>query len=82
MDGGYTLMLLLGKEPAGQRDLATPGVRDGIMSTLREQKQQLRQAAFLTSLRNDATVVNLLARQVMEEPKAPSGVAPASPPKK
>jgi len=82
MDGGYTLMLLLGKEPAGQRDLATPGVRDGIVSTLREQKQQLRQAAFLTALRNDATVVNLLARQVIAEPKPPAGVTPASAPKK
>jgi peptidyl-prolyl cis-trans isomerase SurA len=82
IDGGYALILLIGKEPAGQRDLTTPGVRDGIVANLREQKQQLRQAAFLTSLRNDANVVNLLARQVMEEPKTPPTVAPAAPPKK
>jgi peptidyl-prolyl cis-trans isomerase SurA len=81
--GGYTLVLLAGKEPAGQRDLSTPGVRENITSLLRDRQQQLRQEAFLTVLRNDAQVLNVLAKQVMDQgAKPPATIAPAAPGKK
>jgi peptidyl-prolyl cis-trans isomerase SurA len=79
VNGVYTLVLLVSKEPAGQRDLTTPGVRDGIVATLRERHQQLRQLAYLTVVRNEATVVNLLAKQIVDKPAKPATLAPAAP---
>ena len=66
VDGGYTLVLVAGHEQPGQRDLSTPGVRDQITGTLRTRKEQLLRAAYLTSIRNDAQVVNYLARRIVE----------------
>lgn len=80
--GGYTLVLLLAKEAAGQRDLTTPGVRDNITAALRNRQQQLLQTAFLTVMRNDAQVVNLLAKQVLAQASPPPTLTPAAPGKK
>jgi peptidyl-prolyl cis-trans isomerase SurA len=79
--GAYTLVLVAAHESAGQRDLATPGVRERITETLRARKDQLLRAAYVTSARNDAVVVNYLARRLVEskgampslQPKAPGG---------
>lgn len=62
----YTLVLVVGREPAGQRDLSTPGLRDRITETLKGRKEQLLRSAYLTTIRTDASVVNYLARQVVE----------------
>jgi parvulin-like peptidyl-prolyl isomerase len=64
--GGHTLVLVVAHEKAGQRDLSTPGVREQITNTLRGRKEQLLRAAYLTSARTDAAVVNHLARRVVE----------------
>jgi peptidyl-prolyl cis-trans isomerase SurA len=64
--GGHTIVLVVGHEQAGQRDLSTPGVSDRIKETLRGRKEQLLRAAYLTSLRSDANVVNYLARRIVE----------------
>ena len=64
--GGHTIVLVVAHEPAGQRDLSTPGVRDRISETLRARKEQLLRTAYLTALRSDAQVVNYLARRVVE----------------
>jgi peptidyl-prolyl cis-trans isomerase SurA len=66
VDGSHTIALVLAREPAGQRDLSTPGVRDRINGTLRGRKEQLLRSAYLTNLRNDAEVVNHLARRLVE----------------
>jgi NitT/TauT family transport system ATP-binding protein len=63
--GAFTV-LVAGHEPAGQRDLSMPGVRDGISQTLRGRKDQLMRAAYLTAVRSDATVVNYFARRLLE----------------
>ena len=77
--GAHTLVLLVAKEDAGQRNLDTPGVKDGISSTLRGRREQLLRTAYLSAARNDATVVNYLAKRIVEaQGKAPS-LAPASP---
>ena len=64
--GAYTLMLVVAHEPAGQRDLSTPGVRDGITQTLKSRKEQLLRTAYVTAARTDAKVVNYLARRVVD----------------
>jgi peptidyl-prolyl cis-trans isomerase SurA len=79
--GAYTLVLLIEKEAAGQRDLNTPGVRDNISRTLHDRKEQLARTAYLTVLRNDAHVMNYLAKQLLPAPK-PQTVTPTAPGKK
>jgi peptidyl-prolyl cis-trans isomerase SurA len=64
--GAHTLVLVAGHELAGQRDLSMPGIKDQISGTLRARKEQLLRAAYLTSARSDAVVVNYLARHLLE----------------
>jgi len=66
LDGGYTIVGVVAKQAAGQRDLSTPGVRDGITATLRGRREQLLRAAYVEAARNQATVVNHLARRLVE----------------
>lgn len=77
--GGYIIVLLIAREEAGQRDLNTPGVREGITNMLRERREQLLGAAYLAASRNDATVINHLARQLVETRTGSPGIAPAPP---
>lgn len=64
--GAHTIVLVVAHELAGQRDLSTPGMRERITDTLRARKEQLLRAAYLTALRSDATVINHLARRLVE----------------
>jgi peptidyl-prolyl cis-trans isomerase SurA len=64
--GGHTIVLLISKEPGGQRDLNSPGVRDNISTSLQQRKEQLLRMAYLSAARNDAKVVNYLARRIVE----------------
>ncbi len=76
MEGGYTIVALVDKQAAGQRDLSMPEVHDGIASQLRQQREQLLQAAYLETIRNDATVVNHAARRLVEaQGKVPPAIA-------
>lgn len=79
--GAHTLVLVVAHEPAGQRDLSTPGVNDRITEALKARKEQLLRAAYLTSVRDDAQVVNHLAKRLVETqgklPGAPAAAAPA-----
>lgn len=74
-NGAHTLVLVVAHEQAGQRDLSTPGVKERITGTLRGRRDQLLRTAYLTSARGDATVVNYLARRLVES----KGAAPAMP---
>jgi peptidyl-prolyl cis-trans isomerase SurA len=64
--GAHSIVLVVAHEPAGQRDLSTPGVRDRISEALRGRKEQLLRAAYLTAVRSDAQVTNYLARRLVE----------------
>ena len=64
--GAHTIILVVAHEQAGQRDLSTPGVRDRISENLKARKEQLLRGAYLTAIRNDATVVHHLARRIVE----------------
>jgi peptidyl-prolyl cis-trans isomerase SurA len=77
--GAYTVVLVASHEQAGQRDLATPGVRERITETLRARKDQLLRAAYLTTARNDAVVVNYLARRLVENKGTMPGLQLAAP---
>jgi peptidyl-prolyl cis-trans isomerase SurA len=78
--GGHTIVLLVAKETAGQRELKDPAVQERITGTLKARKEQLLRAAFLGAARDDATVVNYIARQLVQgQGKMPAGVMPAAP---
>jgi peptidyl-prolyl cis-trans isomerase SurA len=72
--GAHTMVLVVAHEPAGQRDLSTPGLKERITETLRGPREQVLRTAYLTTLRSDAAVVNYLARRIVESngrPPAP-----------
>ena len=64
--GAYTIVLVVAHEPAGERTLSTPGVKDAITQTLKNRKEQLLRTAYLSAARGDAEVVNHQARRVVE----------------
>ena len=78
-NGVHSVVLVVAHEPAGQRDLSTPGVRDRITEGLKARKEQLLRAAYLTSVRSDAQVVNYLARRIVESQGKMPGTPPAAP---
>ncbi|MEO6212981.1 MAG: SurA N-terminal domain-containing protein [Vicinamibacterales bacterium] len=64
--GAHTIVAVIAHEQAGERDLSTPGVRDGITATLKGRKEQLLRTAYLSAARGDTDVVNHVARRVVE----------------
>jgi peptidyl-prolyl cis-trans isomerase SurA len=79
-DGAHSLVLVIAKEEAGQRDLNTPGLKDGITNTIRDHRIQLLRTAFLTAARADAKVTNYLARQIVDATgKMSTTVLPVTP---
>ncbi len=80
MGGAHTLVLVVAREPAGQRDLATPGVSDRITAALKARKEQLLRAAYLTAARSDADVANHLAKRIVEGKLPGAAVAAPAPP--
>jgi peptidyl-prolyl cis-trans isomerase SurA len=72
--GGYFILKLVSKEPAGQRQLTDPQVQQTIRDGLRSRKEQLLRAAYLTEAREQARIANYLAREIIES----AGKLPAS----
>ena len=65
-NGIHTIVAVVAYEPAGERNLSTPGVKDAITEGLKTRKEQLLRTAFLSAARNDAEVVNHQARRLVE----------------
>ena len=65
-NGVLTIVFVVSREAAGQRDLSSPGVRERIQTGLRAGREQLLRSAYLAAARADADVVNYLARKVVE----------------
>jgi peptidyl-prolyl cis-trans isomerase SurA len=63
---GYRIIKLLVREPAGQRELADPKVQQSIRERLMNQKEQLLQAAYYETARNDTKVTNYFAASIIE----------------
>ncbi|MEZ5318101.1 MAG: peptidylprolyl isomerase [Vicinamibacterales bacterium] len=75
INGAYTIVLLVAHEPAGQRDLTMPGVKDTIRDGLRERRDRLLRTAYLAEARSGATVDNRIARSVIgSQGKPPAGI--------
>jgi peptidyl-prolyl cis-trans isomerase SurA len=70
-NGIFTIVYVVAREPAGQRDLSTPGVRERITTGLKSVREQTLRAAYLAAARSDADVVNYLARKVVESQGKP-----------
>ena len=77
--GAHTIVLTVAKESAGQKDLSMPEVKEAISSTLKGRREGLLRAAYLSALRNDAVVVNQLAKQLVASSGKTPSLAPAAP---
>jgi peptidyl-prolyl cis-trans isomerase SurA len=66
INGGHTILMLLAREEAGQRDLSSASVKENIRETLQSRKLQVLQNAYVTAARGEAKVVNHLARLIVE----------------
>lgn len=61
-----TLLALVRVLEPGQRELSDPDVKESIRTGLRDRRIQLLQGAYLARLRDEATIVNYLARQIVD----------------
>jgi peptidyl-prolyl cis-trans isomerase SurA len=61
---GFQILKMISKEPAGQRDLSDPRVQQSIRETLLGRKDQLLKTAYYESARNEAKIVNNMAKTV------------------
>lgn len=66
MQEGFRIFRMIGKEPAGQRDLNDPRTQQEIREELRSQKDHLLQAAYLEVARNNAKVTNYMAQGIVD----------------
>jgi peptidyl-prolyl cis-trans isomerase SurA len=62
---GFRLFKLISREPAGQRELNDPRVQQDIRDLLLNRKDQLLQAAYYETQRNNAKVQNYLASGIV-----------------
>jgi peptidyl-prolyl cis-trans isomerase SurA len=84
---GYRILKLIARESPGQREFSDPKVQNSIRETLKNRKEQLLRSAYLSVARDNATVRNYLAQQVLESAgklpaAAPSPAKQSTPPKK
>ncbi len=63
---GYTIIKLIAREMAGQRQLSDPRVQEGIRQEIFQGKQQMLRAAFYEVARSEAKVVNYYALSVLK----------------
>lgn len=67
----HMLVMVVSREEPGQRTLDTPSVRDGIRDLLRETRTQTLRSAYVAAARDEARIVNHLARSVVSTQGAP-----------
>ena len=76
--GAHNIVLVVSHEKAGQRDLTMPAVKTSITELLKGRREQLLRAAYITAAQDDATVINYLARRLVEsQGKLPNSPAAA-----
>lgn len=61
----YTILALVATQDPGQRELSDPEVKEAIRSGLKDRRVQLLENAYMSKMRNEASIVNFLARQVV-----------------
>jgi peptidyl-prolyl cis-trans isomerase SurA len=73
----YRILKLLAQVSPGQRQLSDPQVQQTIRDTLRNRKEQLLRASYLSAARDGAQVTNFLAQQILESAgKLPEAARP------
>lgn len=63
----YAIYELITRDPAGQRELNDPRVRQGIHQLLHDNDAQLLRSAYLEVLQDEARVRNYLAEQILKQ---------------
>jgi len=63
---GYLIIKLFEIEKGGQHDLSDPRVQTSIRNDLFDQKDRLLKAAFIEDARDEAKIVNYLAKRILE----------------
>lgn len=63
---GFRIVKLVGKEPAGQRELGDPRLQQVIRTQLHDRREQLLKAAYYEVLRDSAKVENYYAQRVLD----------------
>jgi len=63
---GYAIYKFISREPAGQRELSNPSVRQSIHNQLHNNRVQMLQGAYFEMLQNDAKIHNYLAEQIFK----------------
>jgi peptidyl-prolyl cis-trans isomerase SurA len=63
----FAIYKLVGREPAGQRELNDPRVHQAIHGLLHDQQKQLLQNAYLEMLQDEAKVRNYLAEEILKQ---------------
>jgi peptidyl-prolyl cis-trans isomerase SurA len=63
----FAVYMLLGREPAGQRELNDPRVHQTIHTMLHDNQRQLLQNAYLEMLQDDAKVRNYFAEDILKQ---------------
>jgi len=64
---GYAIYRLISRDPAGQRDLSNPSVRQSIHNQLHNNRAQMLENAYFETLQNDAKIHNYLAEQIFKQ---------------
>ncbi|MGA8729590.1 MAG: SurA N-terminal domain-containing protein [Terracidiphilus sp.] len=64
---GFAIYKLIGREPAGQRELNDPRVQQRIHQLLHDSRKQLLQNAYFEILHDQATVRNYYAEQILKD---------------
>ena len=70
--GDYRILKMISREPAGQRELTDPRVQQTIRESLLNRKDQLLKSAYYENARNEAKIVNYLAKSIMESAGKPA----------
>jgi peptidyl-prolyl cis-trans isomerase SurA len=64
---GYRIVRLIGKEPAGQRELSDPRVQQAIREQLRDRREQLLKAAYYDVIHDEAKIENFFAEDILKK---------------
>ncbi len=80
LQGSYVILKLIARESPGQRNLSDPQVQTTARDTLKNRKEQLLRAAYLSTVRDEVRATNYLARQVLESNGKLPDAAKVTPP--
>jgi len=64
---GFAIYQLLGREPAGQREISDPRVQQAVRSSLRESHSQLLKNAYSEMLHDNSKIRNYYAEQILKQ---------------